>query len=147
MLLCHAHTLSVLTFLSLSIQTGITEVPNVDNNTGGQCLEPEQFECKWFDESVCLNKTTKQCNGEVDCDDASDESPSVCLSCEDDTGIFVCEYEGHTVCLNKTTQQCNGIGVCDDGSDEFTSQCGECLDSDKFECTWYGERACLNKKV
>ena len=46
----------------------------------GQCLDPEQFECKSDDESVCLNKTTNQCNGEVDCDDGRDESPSVCDS-------------------------------------------------------------------
>ena len=125
-----------------------------------ESLEAGTFECTWNGLSVCMNKTTKQCNGVVDCEDRRDESPSVCENCDSDPGILRCKYDGHTVCLNRTTQQCNGEGVCDNGSDEATSLCGQCLDPEKkclnsekkcldpekFECEWYGRSVCVNKK-
>ena len=123
-----------------------------------ECLNPEKFECKWDGRSVCLSNEDNQCDGEIDCDDASDESH--CDFC-DHPEILHCKYDGNTVCLNRTIHECNGKGVCDDGSDELTSVCGECrdpekdcldserecLDSDKFGCEWYGQSVCVDKTI
>ncbi|XP_062139227.1 basement membrane-specific heparan sulfate proteoglycan core protein isoform X7 [Drosophila sulfurigaster albostrigata] len=68
------------------------------------------------------------CNGQSDCEDASDEDAALCdrrqranKHCEQDYDDFECESgeKLSTPCYNV----CNGVADCDDGSDETAALC------------------------
>ena len=103
--------LSLDVFPQLQVMASSDEVAALCDN----CSKDYLFKCQWSGQPFCLFETEYLCNGQIDCDDGSDESPSVC-------GTFKCPKNGEIISLKKSIQ-CDGVAHCDDGSDEVTSLC------------------------
>ena len=85
------------------------------------CSE-DQFACS--DGLKCISNEYL-CDGDADCNDASDESESACIECGTDPSKFTCELYGNEVC-HDMCYKCDGYNDCDDLSDELVSVCPNC---------------------
>ncbi|XP_023317257.1 modular serine protease-like [Trichogramma pretiosum] len=75
-----------------------------------------QFRC---DSGQCIHRTD-MCDGNVDCNDRSDETALVCGSFSCPQTVFRCAYGA---CIDNDLK-CNGVVNCADGSDEDRKMCG-----------------------
>ncbi|KAJ3665177.1 hypothetical protein Zmor_000686 [Zophobas morio] len=120
--MCNARTLLqviCLGFVVIQVVDGRDFSPNRNNTrvrrqaSRGNCTE-SNFACK---SGECIDED-KECDGTVDCNDASDES-NACrrIVCPD--FLFTCKYGA---CIDKNLE-CDGKSDCRDGSDENTPNC------------------------
>ncbi|KAJ3665180.1 hypothetical protein Zmor_000688 [Zophobas morio] len=130
--MCNARTLLqviCLSFAVIQIVDGIDFSPSSNYTrvrrqaNRGNCRKPN-FACK---SGECIDED-KECDGTVDCNDASDES-NAChrIKCPD--YLFTCKYGA---CINKNLE-CDGKNDCRDGSDENTPNCRK-TDQETPEC-------------
>ena len=96
------------------------------------CSPSTKFVCKYRGMEACLSKRRYQCNGVLDCDDGSDEAPSVCANCTK-PGLHMCR-DG-SLCI-EDEYRCDGFLHCVDGSDEADSwsNCTVCAQNDTVQC-------------
>ena len=130
------------------------------------CKESGKDMCKskaeWFaclDGSKCISRSDL-CDGDADCNDASDETESACQECAADPSKFICKHYGKDICKSKADWfacsngvqcirrlwLCDGGADCADASDETESACQECAaDTSKIICTESGKDRCKSK--
>ena len=125
---------ALVTICMLSIHLGVVQPKDI---TSLLSCPSDQFACA--DGSRCI-PNSYLCDGDHDCEDASDESHSHCLPpCSSD--MFACE-DG-SKCIPKTNL-CNGYNTCDDNSNIFPSHCDNCAADHLFRSLWNGVDVCLN---
>ena len=119
-----------LLFLLLSTIHSNSKLSTVHSNFVHKSSPPlscssDQFAC--FDRSKCIPMRSL-CDEHPDCDDASDETESVCREC-----AVVCKVEGRNRCIGKKAL-CDGVFNCDNGIDETPSLCDNCNWKDLTRC-------------
>ena len=92
------------------------DVSDIEPSLCNNCSLPGLFPCSWlgqlvslprifcragFSENqiafqVCLSQTRYQCDGNVNCDDGSDEAAEICANCSDQN-LFGCTWQGKEV--------------------------------------------------
>jgi hypothetical protein len=118
--MCNVRTLLQVICLSLIvIQTvdsysfALSKFTRIRRQARRTCTSTE-FACK---SGECINED-KECDGIVDCTDASDET-NACHRIKCPNYLFRCKYGA---CINPDLE-CDGKPDCMDGSDEKTSKC------------------------
>ncbi|KAJ3665179.1 hypothetical protein Zmor_000687 [Zophobas morio] len=120
--MCNAGTILqviCLSFVVIQVVEGIDFSPSSNYTrvrrqaNRGNCQE-SNFACK---SGECIHED-KECDGAVDCADASDESDA-CRRLRCPGFVFTCDYGA---CINKNLE-CDGKADCRDGSDENTFNC------------------------
>ena len=123
--------LQIIVVFVLSIRSGFPQLSNISLSCSS-----DRFECTY--ESKCI-PAAYLCDGDIDCDDGSDESASLCAPpCSAD--MFACQ-DG-LQCIQKS-HICNGYRTCNDRSHNSPALCDNCSADHLYRCQKSGVDVCL----